>query len=378
MKTQTIYLILLFLPFVAWSQEPNFVLKGKFSDVKTKGKVFLSFNDDGITIKDSADVSAGGFSLRGYSKGVKRATLTFRNGNKFPSDQKNASDTKGFYLEAGITTFSTKDSMNNATITGSAVNADAEIYNALFTDIFKERNRTRLKLRILKPDDSTAARTRKDLLKRLTDLEDQSASMKLNYIRQHPSSFFSLMSIHELGGAYLDQMDIQPLLDGLSPELRKSREGIALQQMVDHMKGVVIGKMAPQFAHLDTSGKMVQLNDFKGQYILLDFWASWCHPCRAENPNVLKAYNKYKNKNFTVLGVSIDRDTKKNDWLKAIHEDGMPWTQLLDGSKSPDGASARYGIKSIPSNFLIDPTGKIIAKNLRGEDLQKTLDEVLK
>ena len=123
-------------------------------------------------------------------------------------------------------------------------------------------------------------------------------------------------------------------------------------------------------------GKNVSLSSFKGKYVLVDFWASWCRPCRAENPNVVNAYNQYKNKNFTVLGVSLDQ--AKPNWLQAIQADNLTWTHVSDLQFWNNAVAQLYHIQSIPANMLIDPTGKIIARDLRGEDLNRKLSELLK
>ncbi len=137
-----------------------------------------------------------------------------------------------------------------------------------------------------------------------------------------------------------------------------------------------IGSEAPELKLDDVNGKSVTLSSFRGKYVLVDFWASWCGPCRAENPNVLAAYNKFKNKNFTILGVSLDN--KKELWQKAIDKDGLPWQQISDLKGWQSGAAAKYGVQSIPMNFLVDPKGIIIGKNLRGPDLEKKLEEAIK
>jgi len=141
-----------------------------------------------------------------------------------------------------------------------------------------------------------------------------------------------------------------------------------------------IGKPAPEFALPDPSGKQVSLSSFRGKYVLIDFWASWCGPCRQENPAVVQAYNKYKDKNFTILGVSLDRPGQKDKWLKAVKDDKLTWTQVSDLMEwnSPLVALYNFGETGIPYNVLVDPEGKIVAERLRGSQLEEKLAEVLK
>lgn len=136
------------------------------------------------------------------------------------------------------------------------------------------------------------------------------------------------------------------------------------------------GAAAPDVSLPTTEGTMVSLSSFRGKYVLLDFWASWCGPCRGENPNVVAAYEKFKNKNFTIYSVSLDNN--KEAWEKAVKDDGLTWTQVSDLRGWSSTAANTYSVQSIPTNFLIDPNGRIIARNLRGEQLEETLEEVLK
>jgi peroxiredoxin len=137
----------------------------------------------------------------------------------------------------------------------------------------------------------------------------------------------------------------------------------------------LLNQQAPEISLPDANGKMVSLSSFKGKYVLVDFWASWCGPCRNENPNLVAAYQKFKDKNFAILGVSLDEG--KEEWLQAVKDDGLAWTQISDLKKWQSDVVSQYKFESIPFNVLLDPTGKIIASSLRGSDLDKKLTELL-
>src|SRR5690606_27287514 len=132
-------------------------------------------------------------------------------------------------------------------------------------------------------------------------------------------------------------------------------------------KSIKLGSQAPDFQQPDVDGEPVKLSDFKGRYVLVDFWASWCGPCRAENPNLLEAYNNYKDKGLNILAVSLDDNKGRAAWLKAIEDDGMPWVQVADLKGWNNEAAVLYGVRAVPQNYLIDPSGTIIAINIKGE-----------
>jgi peroxiredoxin len=170
--------------------------------------------------------------------------------------------------------------------------------------------------------------------------------------------------------------NIGTYFDLLGSEAKVGPFAGAIQQTIQSGSLGKIGSVLPDFTQNDVNGKGVSLNSFRGKYVLVDFWASWCGPCRGENPNVVKVYNAYKNKNFTVLGVSLDQD--KNKWLEAIKKDNLTWTHVSDLKYWNNEVAVKFGIQSIPANFLIDPNGVVIARDVRGEDLERIVASKLK
>jgi peroxiredoxin len=203
-----------------------------------------------------------------------------------------------------------------------------------------------------------------------------------NYITQwlesNPSSALgtALLETFKSQG-YLHEDTVIAHFSRRSPAALNNLPAQRLKEWIKATSDIALKKTAPGFTMPDTAGVNVSLKDFRGKYVLLDFWASWCGPCRAENPNVTKAYNKFKNKGFTVLGVSLDQQGAKQSWLNAIRKDGIAWTQVSDLNYFDNAAAKLYHVQAIPANFLLDPSGIIIARNLRGEDLSKRLEEVL-
>jgi peroxiredoxin len=178
----------------------------------------------------------------------------------------------------------------------------------------------------------------------------------------------------------IDQNKYELQLIAYSEELKsKFPKNSAVQSFVAKMAGIKpisVGRVAPDFQLPDQSGKQFKLSDFKGKYVLLDFWASWCGPCREENPNIVKQFERFKSKNFTVIGISLDDD--RDAWLKAIKEDQLNWPHLSELTKWDGKVTLQYKVVGIPTSFLLDPKGKIIAKNLRGAELEQFLEKTLK
>ncbi|TCC99317.1 AhpC/TSA family protein [Pedobacter hiemivivus] len=259
------------------------------------------------------------------------------------------------------------DSLDKIRLSGSKIQTEADTYDKLLEPFSSQE------MPLYQKYGKVSKEEQLQLEQKLADIRKQKRVVANNYIASHPESPFSLSLVTDRAGMG-EYKDIQAIYDQLGKNIKATPEGKRLNERLVILKRSAIGTPMLNFTQNDTEGKPVNFAAFKGKYVLIDFWASWCGPCRAENPNVLKAYNKYKDQNFTVVGVSLD--DKGDNWKKAIKDDGMPWTQLSDLKGWKNEVSTYYGIMGIPSTLLVDPQGKIIAKDLRGEILNKKLEEI--
>ncbi|MES2275053.1 MAG: TlpA disulfide reductase family protein [Bacteroidota bacterium] len=374
MKKILFYIIALF-PLLASAQD-TFTLKGLVGKLNAPAKAYLLYQLGANRMLDSAIIVNGQFYITGQVLNPVGAILVIdRTGAGITKLDKSA-DNLSIYLEKGDINLTTADSVSKAQITGSAINDDNKKLTAQLALVNDKAKKLAADAKTAPAAQQQTAEFQNNIQAKLKALQAEQEGTLKTFIKTNPSSYLSLMALSSLGGPNADPADIEPLYNGLSPALKTSEAGYAMKQSIDKLKATAIGAIAPDFTQNDANGTPIKLSSFRGKYLLIDFWASWCGPCRQENPNVVKVFNKYKTKKFTILGVSLDRPDGKADWMAAVKNDGLTWTQVSDLKYWQNEAAALYFVGSIPQNFLIDPDGKIIAKNLRGEDLENKLAEI--
>jgi len=379
------------LPVTAFAQtNDTFVINGKLGNVSTPAKVYLSYQLGANNVTDSTNVVNGAFSFTGTIINPVNATIAvnykglplekFIDGNYKYADNgsliSKTADDLDFFLEKGTITITSKDSIDKAQITGSQLNADNVKLQAQLKAINQKGEKLMAEAKAATPEQQKSAAFRSAMQARYKALQTEQKTTLKSFISANPDSYLSLLALTSVSGPAPDVSEVEPLYNSLSQNIRDTEAGKMMKAQLAALKVTAIGSEAPDFIQNDVNGNPVKLSSFRGKYVLLDFWASWCGPCRQENPNVVRNYARFKNKNFTVVGVSLDRPDGKSAWLAAIKTDGLEWTQLSDLKFWNNQAAALYSVTSIPQNYLIDPQGKIIAKNLRGEDLDAKLEQL--
>ncbi len=348
-------------------------VSGTIDSMEDGVKVFIETPDNqgGVTTVDTAFVKNGKFEFKGKAKEIEIAYLQIEDlQGKIP-----------FVLEnQKITITAYKDSLQASKIGGSYNNDELTKFNKEFENFQKKVN----KFQTVNSDAFMAAQQANDTetMTKISEdymtLEKEFTVFTNAYVTENPNSFVTLMLLAQMvNNPDADFTKVKADAEALAPELKSTKIGLEIQEKLKSLSSTSVGQMAPDFSAPNPEGKIVSLKESLGKVTLIDFWASWCGPCRRENPNVVALYNEFHDKGFNIIGVSLDKEDKKDEWIKAIEVDKLTWTQISNLKFWQDPIAKQYNVQGIPATFLLDAEGRIVAKNLRGAELRAKVAELL-
>ncbi|WP_343670674.1 TlpA disulfide reductase family protein [Chitinophaga sp.] len=362
-------LALLLFPAFVFAQKGDYKLEGKMTNWKGTDSLTYAFDSK----RDTIVVHDGKFSLK---FNLEQPTLMYIRKLDY-AHEKQTPDVTKLYLEKGTVMITGTDSLKYAKIKGGPVNTVYEERSNVVIPLNKHMMELRLAIEKYPkgPQRDSFAKTVKD---DYVATQDSIIAYLLSFVKAHSHSFIALQTISEMSGPAVDYQKYNPLYVALDEPLKKTPLGKAFGERLAIARNLAPGAKAPAFTSTDLKGDSLALYTVlkQGKVTLVDFWASWCGPCRAENPNVVKAYNTYHEKGFNILSVSLD--DKHEKWEAAIAKDGMPWYHVssLKGWQEP--VALLYDIHAVPDNLLLDSNGKVIARGLRGAALAEKLAGLLK
>jgi peroxiredoxin len=364
MKRLLLVLVLSPLLIIAQVKPKGFLIEGKLDGFADGTQIQLFKNGEGVAMV-SAKLLKGKFTLIGNVAEPVLSYLVIGEGN--------ANKPAELFLENSIISVKgNKAQPGKYEISGSASHKDFEAFVSKFLPIAQQLNS------LANTINQTMPGAERDSLMATYTTAQQGIQQQIDkFITDKPRSPVSAFVLNATYQFNEDPILLEQRFNKLDVSIKKSETGKQLEEVIAENKIGAVGTQALDFTQPDTTGTPVSLSSFRGKYVLVDFWASWCGPCRQENPNVVESFNKFSAKNFTVLGVSLDRPGQKEKWVNAIKEDNLTWTHISDLQFWSNTVAQLYHIKGIPQNFLVDPEGKIVAKNLRGPALEAKLCELL-